>query len=873
MSVDSAKTALQRILDWSRDRPAWQRDALRRIVSKGRLDSVDVRELTQLCKSARRDAGEVHCGAPLSAEHLPANPGKGAGVSLISISDVEGVNNLAPGQTLIFEEGGLTIIYGDNGAGKSGYARILKRACRSRNAGKIEPNIYDSSPTVGATASIAYSVGNKAGVPETWRDSERPHAVLSAVSVFDSESGLVHIEEKNEVAFRPFGLDVPDELARACQEVKIALSNERKELEQTRNSIFIKPPWSPASAVGRLLGSLAHDTDPTLIEDLATLTEDEAARLIQLREDLSSDLVKAAAIAGLRAENVMRLRETIELIQSKTDESSAAHFAALSADAITKRRAASYAADQLFSLESLPGVGGPTWRLLWEAARRYSTEMAYPKSSYPALSPDARCVLCQQNLDAAARERMQRFEEFIQQDIERQAQAAERLSKLSFEELLSTRIGTRPSKINLDELMLEDHVLASRVRRFIGSCRLRRYALVTAHKLEAPIALPAALMSPAPDLASLEEKIREHGLELGKLAETDERQKLELQLAELVDRVSLRSAMHEVLVELERLEQVKLLDEAMLDTTTNAITKMGNDLADSTVTPLLRDRFQEEIIRLAAEKVRVEIVRSGGKFGSPLYQVRLFAKPSAKVQEILSEGEKTCVALAAFLAELATAEHKSTLVFDDPVSSLDHRWRARVAARLVAETVERQVVVFTHDLVFVNDLMVLAESGKRPLRMLTVRRGTPGAGIVTEGMPWKAQRVEARIDLLEKEARAAKKLYDSDEEENYNLATAKIYGGLRASWERALEEVAFYRVVQRHRDYIDTNNLKKVSALTEADCKNFDAGFKKCCGIIDAHDPSSGRNADTPPPNEVVSDIKALKEWVADLRSRQKNID
>ena len=37
---------------------------------------------------------------------------------------------------------------------------------------------------------------------------------------------------------------------------------------------------------------------------------------------------------------------------------------------------------------------------------------------------------------------------------------------------------------------------------------------------------------------------------------------------------------------------------------------MGNDIADTVITPRLRDRFQEEIIRLVASKVRVEIVRS-----------------------------------------------------------------------------------------------------------------------------------------------------------------------------------------------------------------------------------------------------------------------
>src|SRR5690606_3999306 len=122
---------------------------------------------------------------------------------------------------------------------------------------------------------------------------------------------------------------------------------------------------------------------------------------------------------------------------------------------------------------------------------------------------------------------------------------------------------------------------------------------------------------------------------------------------------------------------------------------MGNDIADKVITPKLRDRFQEEIVRLAAEKVRVEIVRSGGRYGSPQYQIRLYAKPNAPVKAILSEGEQTCVALAAFLTELATATHNSALVFDDPVTSLDHKWRKRVATRLVEEGHKRQIIIFT----------------------------------------------------------------------------------------------------------------------------------------------------------------------------------
>jgi wobble nucleotide-excising tRNase len=141
----------------------------------------------------------------------------------------------------------------------------------------------------------------------------------------------------------------------------------------------------------------------------------------------------------------------------------------------------------------------------------------------------------------------------------------------------------------------------------------------------------------------------------------------------------------------------------------------------------MRDQFQSEIVRLAAEKVRAEVVRSGGQFGSPRYQVRLFANPKAKVHIVLSEGEQTCVALAAFLTELATASHKSALVFDDPVTSLDHRWRRKVAERLIAEASDRQIVVFTHDLIFLNDLHDLAV-GDTKVKLVSLSRGPAGDG-------------------------------------------------------------------------------------------------------------------------------------------------
>jgi hypothetical protein len=264
------------------------------------------------------------------------------------------------------------------------------------------------------------------------------------------------------------------------------------------------------------------------------------------------------------------------------------------------------------------------------------------------------------------------------------------------------------------------------------------------------------------------------------------------------------------------------------------------------------------------------MARVGGRYGSPHYQVRFLAKPDAKVLSVLSEGEQTCIALAAFLAEVATIDHRSALIFDDPVTSLDHRWRKRVAERLVKEAAVRQIIVFTHDLIFVNDLQGLALERKVQHTSRSVDRGPAGTGIVQDGLPWEGKSVEDRLDKLSKQARNAKQLFDDSRDEDYREETVTIYNRLRATWERALESVAFGGVVQRHRDYIETKHLRKAVVLTDSDCDAFQAGFKKCCSLTDAHDPSVGRHAEPPAPSEILKDIRDLADWTASLRSRQK---
>ncbi len=507
---------------------------------------------------------------------------------------------------------------------------------------------------------------------------------------------------------------------------------------------------------------------------------------------------------------------------------------------------------------------------MWEAARHYAEHIG---QTVPPSGDKNMCVYCHQELNADALSRLSGFDAFVKNDVERQAAEAERKYEEARQRFSRQRIVTASFAAARRKLAIADAQLGRDVLKFLASARLRRIKLE--EQLTAQVAtatLPAFGADVSSNVSEEEAQARASADELRQAADLDGRRKLEAERDELGDRILLEKLMPKVEAEIDRVKQLRLVENALSDTATTAITKLGNEIADSVITPKIRDEFQREIIQLAAERVRVEIVRAGGKYGSPQYQVRLFANPSAPVHGVLSEGEQTCVALAAFLTELATASHKSALVFDDPVSSLDHWWREQVAKRLVAEAKVRQVITFTHDAVFLQDVKYAAEELGLPTKLLTVSRTPAGAGTVAAGLPWLSSGIKDRIDKLEKDARSARALYEASDFENYRLAAHRIYSALRNTWERAIEDVALGGVVLRHRDYINTKYLRKASVLESADVDAFEAGYKRCCDQIDAHDASRGRNASPSRPDVVLADIQAVLTWTNSLRDRQKSV-
>ena len=114
----------------------------------------------------------------------------------------------------------------------------------------------------------------------------------------------------------------------------------------------------------------------------------------------------------------------------------------------------------------------------------------------------------------------------------------------------------------------------------------------------------------------------------------------------------------------------------------------------------------QELTELGATRIPISM-RPTGAVGEAQHELLLegaHAPARTQISQILSEGEVRVIAIAGFLAELQLSQQSNPIVFDDPVSSLDHVFTGKIAARLACEGLKRHVIVFTHNIAFLMEL-------------------------------------------------------------------------------------------------------------------------------------------------------------------------
>lgn len=696
---------LNNILAWANtDLPLWQRDAMRRLFQKQELHAQDFDDLYAMLKSAHGLPDEQNRQPePLAPEHLPAQAtGVAAPLTLRAMRDLKHVNRIATGQKLEFTPNGITVVYGGNASGKSGYSRVLKRACRARDLSEtVHPDAFDPQAAASVPEAIFDIEINGKVVSLTWKRDVTPPDELSSVAVFDSRCARAYLDAEQNVAYLPYGLDIVENLG---QRVLPALT-QRLNAEITGTNTDTAPfaDLLGETNVGKLIASLSVATDPQTVVALATLTPDETSRLAELDKMLAEKDPKAKAKAlQFSAQRVDGLISRIDVAFSWVNDNAAEKLKAYDAAAEAASTAEAVAAQAFRSGDALlPGTGEQVWKHLFEAARRFSTEVAYPGEFFPYVGPGAQCPLCQQSLGQEAAQRMRRFEDFVKQDTAKTAIEKRQQREIAEQKITGASLSIGLDTATIGELEQLDAALLNATQDFEAKIAARKAWMLNALKSHLWEAIPDLDGDPRTGLKTRSTTLLAQAADLNKAGDETQKKALETERAGLRARASLSSRLKAVLDLIDRLRVKTSLMKCKDDLKTKTISDKSKEFASQAVTVALRNALNTEFEALGVGHIKTKL-HERVEQGKMKHKLVLDLPVTKRLDEILSEGEQCVIAIGSFLAELHLANHTGGIVFDDPVSSLDHHWRRNVARRLVEEAKKRQVIVLTHDTVFLG---------------------------------------------------------------------------------------------------------------------------------------------------------------------------
>lgn len=707
----SPKTIWQELDAWAASCKPWHRYILTNAIRSGRLTEAQI----DSAYAAFLHESELGPEANIPKERRSAVTGRPSEstppqLRLTKIDQLKAVNALLDSAVLTFSPN-LTIIYGGNGVGKSGFARILSCACFSRSQQPILSNIYDENaqPALGAELTVADGDGNETHLKF---DGKVEHAELKRIAIFDTSVARTHISETGPLGFKPAGFDVFPEMARVYGELSKRLTDEIA--RRTRPNNFVNSFVAPESYVSKFVAGLSADTDLEQLRTLAKFDQAEQARLDEVQrqiQDLQSKSV-AEAIAQLAEakSEITQLKRNLEQGGAPLSEAKRADYRAQLADYAAKLTLVAEQGEESFKQPFFKAVGSPQWENFLTAAHAlaHAEDPAYPRA-------DDHCLLCHRPLDDASRALIQRFWVFLASEVRQSAETAKQKLDSFVKTLTALRLSlfSPETKVHAHVLRLNPtlaHQIAEAIAAFEQD-RLRLIEVLSGGSGNIGAPTPSDFSGP---LATLLEQI---DADIARLREQNVADALKALESE---RVSLRhrQVLNQLLPEIEKY----VADLAWIKAAAGApkrslnprpLTDKEAELFSTIIVAGYRTRFADECTTLDCN-LPVEL-RTKGERGQTVRSLAM--KGGHSPDRILSEGEQRAVALADFLTEVNLNPANAGIVLDDPVTSQDHQRKERIAKRLVAEAQHRQVIVFTHDMVFLT--MLAGAAAEHGISILT----------------------------------------------------------------------------------------------------------------------------------------------------------
>lgn len=776
---------------------------------------------------------------------------KGKGINSLtikSLSNVSGVNKLSPNQTITFSDK-LTVVYGQNGTGKSGYSRIFKSLgyCYDKNKDlKIHSNIFSKErPPLHATINCLVNGEEKSF---EWNGSAIED--LNSISIYDSKSVGISTSTKREIMIIPAGFHLFSILSSELGKIenfidkKIASLSIKPEISDSlhkgtkQHEYYFNTPSSLTIDILNELSDFDDDSDSKKLESLLKQKEElnlsvldaklKSLRvgLIELEKLISNkDSIKEFILGG----NLKKIEDlNNRLLLLKKDSES-------TISTIAKEKGV-----ELYdSKEFLSFI---------ESAEEYIKQFD-KTNNYPANNDEELCIFCRQPLrDFSAHKLIQDYRNVLN----------------------STR--------NKDISYIQGEISAIKEKFPKDSCDFSfKYPIfgekeISENKKENIV--PLALIK----IASFSKEIRNNVLDneknqiqefnfsdIDSLLEREERIfKTEIdrlnelskgltskvaiinrEINELLDKQIYKKNKDLLTHYIKNLEYIEAIRGAKTKLSTKSLSFKLNEANNDLIIKKFETKLKEELTFLRKDKIPITINFSASKGATKLEQA---LEKSYSISDILSEGETKAISLAEFIAEVELNPTKATVIFDDPVNSLDHRIIELVADRLIKLSNERQVILFTHNILLFNCIYAKSKESC----FIETQNNSLYSGVIIENFDLR-DTVSKRISKINSKLNVSTKSITIED-------LRYLYSCLRSTIEVLIEQNIFQDVVKRYQPNISMTKFQNVKgALIDQKKNELNTIFERCCRFTEAH--SSPEMTDTDPSiDDFKSDFGIFKE-------------
>ena len=778
---------------------------------------------------------------------------------LSSLQNLKGVNALVENQKIEFCSQ-ITILYGINGSGKTGYTRLLKKAFNSRSTEEILPNIHIVSVDSDVSAEISFTSNS-----ETYSLSYPDHKEQNEFrqfSIFDNKCVNVHLTNKNQFEFRPAGLDFFADLIEAYKKVEKKISTDItvKSTAKDYSSLF-----DGESDIKSMLNTLTAETEIDNLKELIPITEDDKTNRCELEKQKAQlqTLKKDKEIGDLNTYKAL----LTTLKTSITDNNkfftirSLIEIKTAITDCISKDLIAKNDGIEKFETDKICNVGSKEWKEFITAAQTFAKQQVDENEIYP--KDDDNCLLCQQPLSIQAQKLIESYWAFIKSQLEqdaKDAQAALNILKKRYDEL---KFDMLPDDHVLTKWMFERHNKeAFEIKDQLQKQETLSESIITDLTTKT-INDWVAVQIETIHIDTIIQTIEDSVTELQENDPTAEIKKLQSLITYLNHKEKLEQHIDGIETYVTNLKWADTATKAKDKIPKRKITDKEKELSRKYFNKAYVNAFNEECKFLNCE-IGIDIAHTGSD-GASYRQLFLKGKEPSM---ILSEGEQKIISLADFLAEMKLSEITCGIIFDDPVTSLDDGRKSRIAERIVKETKQNQVIVFTHDLVFVSALISQCSELNIDHKCHWIEKRDDLPGYVFLNNAPSYEKKYRTSDIPKSSYGLASKADCSPSQREYLIKSA--FTELRTCYEVLVINDLFKNVVQRFNERVSVDSLKDVyfdDALVDELLDN----FSQCCRYMEGHTHSDKYAYQKPTVENLNTEINRYEQIRTKIKKFKKN--